>query len=223
MSDSTHGNLPTNIVKLSAFQYLYKFGKQHNCLDALVNVFDAPTYSKLKSNIIKFTTDVDCTNYEFGKSLEDCQNKVKGDLAEVFFMHFLAKCGVHYNIMDLEGTKHDAIGVDYIGIDFAGKPLAIQAKFVSNPTELFESGRLETFFMQAHSKHPVLITTAQNIAGRYRRHQQEGKLTIIDDVELKKWYGEGFRQYLLTQTKATFGYIGGGSFREQNNTPTDNQ
>jgi hypothetical protein len=184
------------------YSQLYKFGKDNNCLDKLANVFKANSLSKVVSNIATFNNKVNVENYEVGKPLSECSNKVKGDLWELFTIIWLEQNGGDkmYRILNVKWAGRDQIGYDFTGTDHNGNPAFIQSKFHANPMLKYESNQLETFLGESRdldsSTTAVLFTSAVSISERYRRRHREGKLVVLDKKRISKFCDKGFFSYL---------------------------
>jgi len=163
--------------KTDTVRKIRKLSKDTNSSDEFKKVFSSTSINQLCKRISDLPNLVDCTDYEFGKPILDCQNKVKGDLFEIFCLIWMESFGGDRSIFSfgIDWAERDQTGIDFFAKNKFGHILPIQSKFVANSESLFESNRLETFFQES-KKYTVykegaptvcLFTSASKISGRY--------------------------------------------------------
>lgn len=189
-------NTYNNLIK-GATVKLFSFSTSESAKEIL-EVFNSKSISELIRKISIVTTKVDCTDYEYGKPLQECENKFKGDLFEVFSILFFINFGGDrkFLIHGIDWAPRDQEGWDFVATNNLGKPVTIQSKFVGNSSYIFEGdGRLETFFgnlidgQEQNSKttNKILFTSASKIGSRYERWNREGLLTVVDRRLIRKF------------------------------------
>jgi hypothetical protein len=172
-----------------------KIGKQ----EEFQRVFASENINQFVSRLSKLTDKVDTTDYELGRDIVECNNKVKGDMFELFTVLFFDayKGDRSINLHDVKWAYRDQVGYDFIAKTRKNSPAVIQSKFVGNATAEFNSGRLETFFKELpeglliEPKLPsrILFTTAGNVAPLYIKEQRrlQGNFLIVDRKTIKRF------------------------------------
>jgi hypothetical protein len=199
-------NIKSNIVSATT-QKLYQLAKKTNSYSQFNNLFESTNANQFINKVNKLVIDIDCSDYEFGKSLEECRNKVKGDVFELFTVFWLNSFGGDRSLLvqNIKWSTRDMEGIDFFGTNKLGNPVTIQSKFISDFNAEFEANRLETFFGKsteytiASDKCPsmLLFTTANNISGRYQKYERDGILHIVDRNKINKFVKNniGFWKY----------------------------
>jgi hypothetical protein len=193
-----------------AYRSLINHGEKVNNIEALKNVFQVNSLSKLMSNIANIDKLIDLKYYDNSPDIEQAINKAKGDLFEVFTAMWLNIFGGdrHYSIMNLKWAPRDQKGYDFMATNHDGRAAYIQSKFRSNPSEPFESNQLETFLLEGNEldRAPVryLFTNAMKVSGRYKVAEREGKMRIIDYSEMNKHANIGFWNTVNEATQLMF-------------------
>jgi hypothetical protein len=209
-------NIKSNIVSTTT-QKLYQLSKKTNSGKQFQELFESTNVAQFINKVNKLVLNIDCADYEFGKPLDECKNKVKGDLFELFTVFWLNSFGGDRSmfVQNIKWSNRDMEGIDFFGTNKLGNPVTIQSKFFSDPTQLFEAdGRLETFFGRsteftiASNKAPsmMLFTTASKIAGRYKKYERDGLLFLVDREKIDKFVKNnvGFWSYCQEIAKKVF-------------------
>ena len=149
--------------------------------EAFVNIYnvDNKIFNKLLDNCLKTTTflnriDILSENYkqysytdkQTSKGLEKGDNKMKGDLFEIFVECYLKILGAHTSI-GVANYKPvysvDDNGVDGTGLGIDGKPLTVQIKFRSDATDELLADDLKQFGFQSIVNYDVDKNTKTNM------------------------------------------------------------
>lgn len=189
---------------------LVQFGEDRGVLNEIKRVFEVESLSTFTKRVSEFSSRVDCTHYDDTVDIVDAQNKVKGDLFEVFTIMFMNAIGGDrtYRILGTKWAPRDQAGFDFTAVDKDGNTVLLQSKFRSNVTEEFESNQLETFLGEGNNLggpvQRVLFTNATKISSRYRRFEREGNMQIIDGSQIKKHAGKGFWKVIAESVNELF-------------------
>lgn len=164
------------------------------------NLFEgADTLNKLSRNIIKASKNFEKLAYKDA-------DKVKGDLFEIFTECFFKVLptspskGGGYGIYGYKpAPANDDYGVDATGIGMDGKPLTVQVKFRSNPTDELTQDDIKQFALQSivnfgvdkdtttnmivftNAKGLHWITESRVFSGRVRAMGQDEIAALIDN------------------------------------------
>lgn len=186
--------IPSETVKK-----LQSFAKKSETQKEFKAICEATSINQFVTRLSNLVTKIDVTDYEIGKGKEECSNKIKGDMFEVFTIAFLEAFGGDRSLFihSIEWAKRDQKGYDFTGINKYNTPVSIQSKFVANATETFDRGKLETFFghlpegtvIKAGAPSRVLFTTACKFAPYYLNEQRDSGMNflIIDRKTIKKF------------------------------------
>ena len=209
-------NITSNIVSPSVIR-LYETAKKTNTLQQAQDIFKVDNVNSFISKMVNYVDAVDATDYEYGKPIFECRNKMKGDFFELFTVLWLNTFGGDrlLSVSNVKWAQRDQEGFDFLGINKEGNTMTIQSKFLANPKEIFEGdGRLETFFATSleysHASpdcpSAVLFTTACKVAERYRRYERRGTLLVIDRQTLAKHSNnnKGFWMYTSSIAQQVF-------------------
>lgn len=172
--------------------------KRTNTQEEFSNIFTKNNTPSFITAITNYVDKVNCENYETGKPIYECRNKLKGDIFELFTVLFLNAFGGDRSLLlsDVKWAQRDQIGYDFTGKNRDGQLVTIQSKYIANPKIMFEAdGRLETFAWEtlecseasSDMYKAILFTSAVNIAERYRRYERRGSLIIIDRQTIDKF------------------------------------
>ena len=130
---------------------------------------------------------------------QDCSNKIKGDLFEVFTSVFFDN--FQEGVFGVQYAPHDQKGWDFEGTNKIGNKCLIQAKYTYRGEY---RGDLKTFFGETAftegvvntgdgSISGILITTGQGVSSEYRNYMYDhDSFKIIDRKALKKCDFPGF-------------------------------
>jgi hypothetical protein len=197
--------------KTDTIRKLRSFIKTREAGDKFVGIFESGDPSVFIQKISEFSKVVDCTDYEFGKPLQDCQNKIKGDIFEMFCLLWMETFGGDRAIFSfgIDWAPRDQKGIDFFAKNKFGHTLPIQTKFVANGDSNFESNRLETFFQESRkytvpvegAPSVILFTSAAKISSRYT---SDKTMLIIDRKMISKFASKensGFWSYLTETAK----------------------
>ena len=148
-----------NIIQHESFLNIYN--KDQQIFDKLFN--DVTKLSKLSSNIIKISQ-------RFGELSYTDADKVKGDLFEIFTECFFKVLPVSpskgggYGVYKYQPAPASSdYGVDGFGIGMDEKPLTVQVKFRSNPTEELKQDDIKQFALQSIVNFDVDKDTTTNM------------------------------------------------------------
>ncbi len=165
--------------------------------EEFIDVFSSQSITQFVNKLNRLVDVIDCTDYEFGKELSECKLKVKGDMFELFTIIWLNAFGGDRSLFIFNTTfsDRDLEGIDLFATNKDGNIICIQSKFIGNSQATFEKNRLETFFLKssqyviASETCPthILFTTASKVDERYKRHEREGSLLIIDKKKIDKF------------------------------------
>lgn len=193
--------------KTDTVKKLRAFIRLRGAEETFLNVFKTGDPSLFYKAILDFSKEVDCTDYEFGKSLEDCQNKIKGDIFELFCLLWLESFGGDRAIFafGVDWAPRDQKGIDFFSKNKFGDSLPIQTKFVGNESSQFESNRLETFFQESRkytvyregAPSVILFTSASKVSSRYT---MDKTMLVIDRGMIGKYASSenaGFWSHVL--------------------------
>ena len=151
---------------------------KHESFSNLYNV-DSKIFNKLLDGVSKVNTFINridklSTAYlTYGYSdkktangIETGDNKMKGDIFEIFAESFLKIAGTHptigvYGYKPIHSTEDN--GVDGIGLGIDGKPLTVQVKFRSDSTMELIAEDLKQFGFQSIVNYDVDKTTKTNM------------------------------------------------------------
>jgi hypothetical protein len=187
-----------NIAAPSVFM-LKKLAEKTGKQDEFQSIFASESINQFVSRLSNLTDIVDTTDYELGRDIDECNNKVKGDMFEVFTILFFNAFGGDRSLFihNIEWAYRDQIGYDFLATNKKNTPVAIQSKFVANVTAEFNRGKLETFFgrlpegtvIEKDTPSRVLFTTASKFASYYITEQrQSGKnFLIVDRKTIKRF------------------------------------
>jgi hypothetical protein len=158
-----------NVISPSVMK-LREIALKNNCGKDFINVFEVEKLSTFTKRLSRLVDKIDCTDYEFGKPLEECKNKIKGDMFELFTIFFFNSFKGDKDILvnNIEWAKRDQIGYDFTARSRKNTPVSIQSKFIGNYNTEFDRGTLETFFgsqpegytRNVGERGRILITTA---------------------------------------------------------------
>lgn len=197
--------------KTDTVRKLRAFIKSKSAEQQIIDVFSVTDPNAFYKAVTDFPSLVDCTDYEFGKPLEECQNKIKGDLFEMFCLIWMESFGGDRAIFAFgtDWAPRDQKGIDFFAKNKFGDVLPIQTKFVGNSNAQFESNRLETFFQEARkytvyregAPSVILFTSASKVSSRYT---MDKTMLVIDRKMIGKYASAvniGFWSYLLETIK----------------------
>jgi hypothetical protein len=125
-------------------------------------LFACETMTQLTAKIIKISK----SHMEYGYVEEGGENKMKGDLFEIFAEIFfkLTSSDNRVGVIDyVPVDDYDDYGVDGTGTAKNGYPLAVQVKFRSNPTDILSIKDLKNFQGLAYKKHNVPVDQDENL------------------------------------------------------------
>jgi hypothetical protein len=201
-------------AKTDTVRKIRGLSKKTEKVEEFKHIFSSSSINQLCKRISEFPSKVDCTDYEFGKPLLDCQNKVKGDLFEIFCLIWMESFGGDRSIFSfgIDWAERDQTGIDFFAKNKFGHTLPIQSKFVANSDSLFESNRLETFFQEAKkytvykegAPTVILFTSADKISGRYKHDKS---MLVIDRGMINRFSPKeniGFWETLFQVTTKIF-------------------
>ena len=215
---SSLGYVDNNILSTSV-QKLRTLAKSGNFNKEFLNVFSSNSINQLCTRINSITNIIDCTDYELGKEVEECQRKVKGDLFELFTVLFFNAFGGDRSLFihDIKWAYRDQVGYDFNALNKDGDMCIIQSKFVANATLPFEKdGRLETFFgslpegikIKKGLPSRILFTTAGKIGSYYLNEEvRSGKNFMIINRDIIKKFthnNTGFWKYCNEKGRQLF-------------------
>lgn len=125
-------------------------------------LFDCVDVKGLTKNIIKLSK-----NYiDYGYSHVQGENKMKGDLFEIFAEIFfkLTSSDNRVGITNYKPVKDiDDYGVDGTGVAINGEPATVQVKFRSNPTDLMTIKDLKNLHGISYKQYSVPVNSNKNI------------------------------------------------------------
>jgi len=138
-----------NIFNTHMSNTLYKDAQNNHRLEEFIEIFkvyeNKNALAKFWSNIDKYKSKYKFENYEpIGESFQD---KVKGDIVELFCLAWMQEYGGHKKIgfHNIQPTERDAQGIDFTGLNIEALRSILQCKGY-NPNTILKSGELETFF-----------------------------------------------------------------------------
>ena len=117
-------NIPSDSVRrLKAFANSRGFQEEFKA------IFAAESINQFVSKLSTLVSKIDATDYELGKSIGECNNKIKGDMFEIFTLFFLNAFGGDrsFLIHNLRWASRDQIGYDFIGTNKKNTPVSIQS------------------------------------------------------------------------------------------------
>lgn len=148
-----------NIIEHESFINLYN--KDQNIFEKLFK--DVTKLSKLSSNIIKISKNFNDFSYKE-------EDKLKGDLFEIFaecFFKVLPVSPSKNGGYGIYGYKPASVlsdyGVDGFGIGMDEKPLTVQIKFRSNPSDELKQDDIKQFALQSIVNYNVDKDTTTNM------------------------------------------------------------
>lgn len=182
--------IESNIISRSSTK-LCGIALNNNCEKEFINVFKVKKLSTFTKRLNELVNKIDCTDYELGKPLNECKNKVKGDMFELFTIFFFNSFKGDRDILvnNIKWAKRDQVGYDFIASNRKNTPVVIQSKFIGNYNTEFDRGTLETFFgslpegyvRNSNERSRILITTAScnNIAKYYINEARESGRDLL--------------------------------------------
>ena len=137
-----------SLLSTHQFRNISYFIYSKNYASKFQKIFDTNSVTTLINNIRKFADDNICIDYENGRSEDECKQKIKGDIWEIFALFWLNSFGGDrsLNLYDIKNAKRDEEGIDMYGVNYDGNIATIQVKYKFNENILFEKGALETFY-----------------------------------------------------------------------------
>ena len=178
---------------------LLKFAQKKDVVKDFRTVFESKNINQLVKRIYDLASKIDCSDYEIGKTPEECRNKIKGDIFEIFCFYWMCTFGGDRGIFSfgVEWCPRDTPGIDFMSRNKLGHFMPIQSKYFGNSNIPFEAdGRLETFYKEVKNyttintegvKLCILFTSADKIAWRYAGDQN---MLVIDKKLINKYSSE---------------------------------
>ena len=204
-----------NIKGNHIFNLLYKDAQNNNRLGEFVEIFNVyenkNALAKLWSNINAYISKYQFEGYEpLGN---DFQDKVKGDIGELFCLAWVQEYGGHKKVgfHHIQPTERDAEGTDFVGLNQEGLRSILQAKTFSKHTEL-KSGKLETFFRSSR-KYKVQYSDNEEVMSAFlfipygkveAKWVREQNCKIIDSSVINSITTKGFWLSLYLTVKEDF-------------------
>tara|TARA_B110000858_G_C17666803_1_gene409967 strand:+ start:201 stop:842 length:642 start_codon:yes stop_codon:yes gene_type:complete len=140
-----------SLLSAHQFRTLKYFIDSNNYSTKFKKIFDTNSVTSLVNNIRKFADENKCIGYEKNITEDECKNKVKGDIWEIFALFWLNSFGGDrgLNLFNITNANRDERGIDMYGTNYEGNTAIIQVKYKFNENSSFQKGELETFAFAA--------------------------------------------------------------------------
>jgi hypothetical protein len=148
------------LLSTHQFKTLKHFIDSNNYSSKFKKIFDTTSVTTLVNNIKKFADENKCIGYEQNITEEECKNKIKGDIWEIFALFWFDSFGGDrgLNLFNIQNAKRGERGIDMYAINYEGNTATIQVKYKFYENSKFEKDTFTTFY-GASLKH---ITKSNN-------------------------------------------------------------